>query len=298
MNPFDNLSSSPLQFSQSSHLGEVPRSGGEGPLFIITGATGSMGKVAVRKMAEEGYPVIMACRNLKKGETVRQEILSELPDATIELHELQLASRDSVRKFVESLGDRKIAGLFNNAGIMNRNYALAESGIENTMEVNYLANALLTILLTPLFENGARIVNMVSLTTKFAHLDINWPQWGREHFSQLGTYGSSKLAFLYFSIAYARRNPQLRVNVADPGIVDSSMIHMDRWFDPLADIFFRPFISSPEKGVRPALAALHTDDSLRYFVGKKSKSIPERFLNSQLVDKLWLQLHEMLGLGM
>ena len=251
-----------------------------------------MGRVAVKEMAREGYPVIMACRNLEKGELARQEILKELPEAIIELHELQLASRESVRSFVTSLGDRKIAGIFNNAGIMNRHYKLAESGLEHTMEVNYVAPALLTLLLTPLFEEGARIVNMVSLTTKFAHLDMNWMEWGEKEFSQLCTYGSSKLAFLYFSIAYAKHNPSLCVNVADPGIVDSGMIHMDRWFDPLADIFFRPFISTPEKGVRPALAALHTDKSLCYFVGKKSNAIPSRFINSPMVDSLWNQFKE------
>lgn len=266
--------------------------------IVVTGASGSMGRVAVKKMAEEGYPVVMACRNLEKGEAIRQEILQEVPGAVIEQIELQLASRESVRQFVNALGDRKIAGLFNNAGIKNSRYHVAESGIEHTMEVNYLAPALLTILLTPLFETEAKIVNMVSLTTKYAHIDINWPEWGSDRFSQLRTYGSTKLAFLYFSIAYARQNPSLFVNVADPGIVDSNMISMDKWYDPLADIFFRPFIKTPEQGVRPALSALHTEKQLCYFVGKKENPIPSRFLENKLVEQLWQQLHELLNLSL
>ena len=48
----------------------------------------------------------------------------------------------------------------------------------------------------------------------------------------------------------------VKVNLCDPGVVDTGIIAMDRWFDPLADIFFRPFIRSVANGARPALRAL------------------------------------------
>lgn len=264
--------------------------------IVITGATGSMGAVAVRQMASEGYPVVMACRNLKKGEALRERILSENPQAVLELVELNLGSQSSVRRFVAGLEGRRIAGLFNNAGVISRGYGKTEDGIEQTFAVNYLNPALLSRLLAPMMEEGGHIVNMVSLTTKLARLDMDWMKLDAKDFTQLGIYSKSKLAFLYFSIELARRNPQLHINVSDPGIVNSNMISMGRWFDPLADIFFRPFISSPEKGVRPALKALHCDDSLRYFVGRRSNRIPRRFLESKMPDSLWNQANELLGL--
>lgn len=264
--------------------------------IIITGATGSMGRVAVKSLAQDGYPIIMACRNLKRGEDVLGDILKTCPDAILELHKLDLMSQASVREFVNNLGDKKIEGLFNNAGVISRGYYVTEDGFEQTMAVNYLNPALLTRLLVPLFVNKARIVNMVSLTTKFAKLDLDWREWPGDDFSRLKIYSSSKLAFLYFSIAFAKRHPELIVNVSDPGVVDSNMITMGRWFDPLADILFRPFISSPEKGVKPALAAMCASDSLHYYVGKKSDDIPSHYISSPLVDSMWNQATEILGL--
>ena len=263
---------------------------------VVTGATGSMGAVAVRRMAAEGYPVVMACRNLEKGEQLRTRILTEQKDAVLELMELDLASRASVRSFVEALGGRPIAALFNNAGVLSRRYVKTEDGIEQTFAVNYLNTSLLTRLLVPFMVDGGNVVNMVSLTCKLSRLDMGWQELGEREFSQIGTYGKTKLALLYFSIELARRNPQLHVNVSDPGIVNSNMISMDRWFDPLADIFFRPFIKSPEKGAEPALRALHCNDSLRYFVGRRSGMIPARFLKSKMPDSLWNQANELLGM--
>jgi len=264
--------------------------------IIITGATGSMGRVAVKSLAQEGYPVIMACRNLKKGEDLLEEILKACPAAVLELHKLDLMAQASVYDFVNGLCNKKIEGLFNNAGVISRAYNVTEDGFEQTMAVNYLNPALLTRLLVPHFVSKARIVNMVSLTTKFATLDLDWRKLGSKDFSRLKIYSSSKLAFLYFSIAFAKRHPEFVVNVSDPGIVDSNMISMGRWYDPIADIVFRPLISSPDKGVKPALAALHASESLKYYVGKKSDDIPSHYVSSPLVDSLWDQATEFLGL--
>jgi len=261
---------------------------------VITGATGSMGRVAVKAMASQGYPVVMACRNSDKAHEVRRQVLNDCPDAVIEIHSLDLMSQASVRIFVDGLGGRTISALFNNAGVIARSYNLTEDGFEQSMAVNYLNPALLTLLLIPFLEKGGRVVNMVSLTTKMAKLDMDWMNRKPQSFSRLPFYSTSKLAFLYFSIALARKYPELVLNVSDPGIVDSNMISMGKWFDPLADLLFRPFINSPEKGVRPALAALQANSSLNYYVGRKASPIPERFTSSPMVDSLWNQLSEIL----
>lgn len=268
--------------------------------IIITGASGSVGEAASRIMAQEGWHVIMACRNMEKGKVVKERIEKELSNSpsfkggsgrVLELQEVEMSSPNSIHAFANRLEGRKIDALFNNAGIMCRHFSRTDEGIERTMAVNYLGTALLTDLILPLMPVGGNIVNMVSLTTRFARLDENWRQWDEHHFGQLSTYGSSKLAVLYHSIALARRHPELHINVSDPGIVNSNMISMDRWYDSLADIFFRPFIKTPEQGARSAINAIHSTESLRYYVGNKSKPIAPRYLNSPLVEQLWMQLN-------
>ena len=52
------------------------------------------------------------------------------------------------------------------------------------------------------------------------------------------------------------REKGITVNAADPGIVSTDIITMHQWFDPLTDIFFRPFIRTPRRGSLPAFRAL------------------------------------------
>jgi len=268
---------------------------------LVTGASGSMGAAAVKALAAEGKIVVMACRNLEKGEKVRQEVLSDVRKAQVALLRLDLSSRAGVDEFVLALeswmDEARIDGLsavFNNAGVINRDYGLTPDGMERTMAVNFFNPALLTLRLLPFLYKGSRIVNMVSLTTRFASVSADWQKWGQREYSQLGTYGRSKLAFLLFSVELARRYPEFRVNVSDPGVVNSNMISMGRWFDPIADLLFRPFISSPEKGVAPALRALKACDSLGYYVGKGVRGISWRDLNNPLAAVLFGQVEDYL----
>lgn len=246
-----------------------------------------MGAEAVRSLAKEGKTVIMACRNLRKGESVRQEILSECPGAQLRLEILDLSSLQSVRDFASRLieSGEKIHGLFNNAGVISRGYSVTGDGYENTLQVNCLAPALLTLLLLPCMAEGAHIVNMVSLTCRFGRVEKDIFEKKYDSFNRLAVYSDTKLAFLLFSIALSGHcRPDIRVNVADPGIVDSNMISMGKWFDPLADLLFRPFCSSPEKGVSPALKALHSGVSGHYFVGGKHSPIASGYSEHPLVE--------------
>ena len=81
-------------------------------LTIVTGATGGMGAAAVEALASQGRPVLMACRNAAKAETVRTAVLQRHPGATVEIGLVDLSSMASVRRFAESAPEG-IAGLFN-----------------------------------------------------------------------------------------------------------------------------------------------------------------------------------------
>lgn len=247
-----------------------------------------MGSEAVKALAKSGDRVIMACRNLRKGEDVRAGILMECPYANIDLRELDLSSFDSVRKFASGFEKGTVDALFNNAGIISREWKLSPDSIENTIATNYTGPYLLTRLMLPAMKKGAGIVNMVSLTCRFGRVGKDFFDGSEKiPFKRLKVYSDSKLALLLFSIELSRRNPDLRVNVADPGVVNSNMISMGKWFDSLADIFFRPFIKSPAKGVAPALRALESGGNLEYHVGEKVTPISARYLSHSLCSWLW-----------
>ena len=262
---------------------------------IVTGATGSMGAAAVEALAGQGIPVLMACRNLKKAEAVRADILRRVPGARLEIGHLDLASLASVRAFAESVAPGSVSALFNNAGAISKGFVTTEDGLENTFSVNYFGPWLLTQLLLPKLPQDAHIVNMVSLTCRFVSLDEAALRPTEKDFSQLGTYARAKRAFLSFSLELARRYPSLHVNLADPGVVASDMIDLGHWFDPLADALFKPLCKTPEAGVRPALRALSEKERTRYYVGRKCKPVPARFIDPALDTRIWEETRRVLG---
>jgi NAD(P)-dependent dehydrogenase (short-subunit alcohol dehydrogenase family) len=186
--------------------------------------------------------------------------------AKILVAQLDLADDDSVRAFVNTLKTKNIAvhALINNAGVMNRRFTTDARGRELTVLVNYYNTRLLTELVADAYPALERVVFTTSLTRRFfrrnASIDIT-----PDTFSQLGTYGRSKRAITEFAAQFAAAHPGMIVTCGDPGIVDTSMIHMERWYDGLADIFFRPLIRSPKHGAIPTLRAYSSSVTARIY---------------------------------
>lgn len=246
-----------------------------------------MGSAACKEMARRGYHVVMACRNAEKAASVRDRILESVPDARLDIEELHLDSFRSISDFIGRMQHwAPFDGLFNNAGVLPRRYSVTEEGYEQTVAINYLGPWLLSNKMIPLMGKGAGIVNMISISAKAASLDRHFFDNGEREFSQLGTYAGTKLALIFFSIALAQKKG-IRVNMADPGIVNTDMIRLDRWFDPLTDIFFRPFCNSPERGAKPAVNALCSSENMQIFSGNRHRNVPEELLGRR--DELeWL----------
>ncbi len=248
-----------------------------------------MGSAAAEALARQGIPVLMACRNMEKAAAVQAGILSRVPGADLEIRPLDLASMASVRAFSDGVEAGSASALFNNAGVISKGFRLTEDGFENTFAVNYFGPWLLTQLLLPKLPPDAHIVNMVSLTCRFVKLDEPTLQPTEKEFSQLGTYARAKRALLSFSLELARLYPDLHVNLADPGIVASNMIDLGHWYDPLADVLFKPLCKSPQAGVRPALRAIAEGERNRYYVGKKCRDIPARYIEPSLDERIWAE---------
>ncbi|MBP5547378.1 MAG: SDR family NAD(P)-dependent oxidoreductase [Bacteroidales bacterium] len=240
--------------------------------IIVTGCTGAVGSAAVRILHEKGHIVI--------GTTRREPRESE--------RSLDLGSIASIVAFVDKLKTDgiKVDCLLNNAGTMERHFELNDDGFERVIGTNYIGTYLLSRLMIKAMGTGLRIVNTVSLTCYTARFDKNFFNVDEHKYSQLGTYANSKYAVMLFSQELARRtcNP---VNMTDPGIVNSRMLHMDRWFDPIADLLFRPFCKSAESGAKPAVLAATTDCFMQLFRGSKHMEIPQRWNKPELAAWLY-----------
>ncbi|MEM9978255.1 MAG: SDR family NAD(P)-dependent oxidoreductase, partial [Cyanobacteria bacterium P01_D01_bin.2] len=65
---------------------------------VVTGASSGVGLYAAKALADRGWHVVMACRNLPKTEKVAKEV--GLAKDSYTIMKLDLASLDSVRSFV------------------------------------------------------------------------------------------------------------------------------------------------------------------------------------------------------
>lgn len=272
--------------TKSLSFGEV------GGAIIVTGASGSLGAEIVKSLLRKNFSVIMACRNLQKGEAVRTEILKEFSgkENFVSLEELDLASFASIYKFVENISNKniKLAGLMNNAGTLNRTFTLTPEGFENTIAVNYIGIFLLTKLLIPMLEEGAGITNVVSMTTNPKRIEKDMFDFSPEKFKQLRSYGQSKTALMLFTASLAENHEgKFYINAGDPGVVDTEILRLNRWFDSLADLLFRPLIKTPRKGAIPLVNAQLSKETGKLFLGNTHKNIPKEYAQHPLKEWLW-----------
>lgn len=203
-----------------------------------------------------GRRLILACRDMAKADTLCAELADTCPRADVRTAPLDLADEESVRglaAMVTRPGTPLL--MINNAGIMRRRYGADAMGRELTLAVNYFNTRLLTELL---LASGClrRVVFTTSLTRFFYRPEKKAAEVTADTFHQLRTYGLSKRLITDYAAAL-NASRLTEVACADPGIVDSGMISMQRWYDPLADIVFRPFIRTPRHGSDPAWRAMH-----------------------------------------
>lgn len=277
----------------------------EKKLAVITGADGGMGTEITRAVAQAGYRVVMACYHPEKGRSVCEQLKAETGNGQLEVIPLDLSSLAAVARFADQLLQRgeRIELLMNNAGTLETGLHLTEDGLERTVSVNYVGPYLLTRKLLPLLGEGSRVVNMVSCTYAIGRL--HFPDFflrGRKGgFWRIPIYSNSKLALTLFTLDLASRVKErgIVVNCADPGIVSTKIISMHMWFDPLTDIFFRPFIRTPRQGADTAIRLLLTPEGSQrtgtLHASGKPKPLAAKFTHHPQMAELWRRTEEIVA---
>ncbi len=256
-----------------------------------------MGTEITRAVALAGYDVLMLCHTLTKGEERRDMLAKDTGNSSIEVRQIELSSMASVYRVANSIlrDNRHIDLLMNNAGIMSKEgFVKTEDGLERTVAVNYMGHFLLTTKLLPLMGEGSRIVNMISCTYAIGKITPSFFTKGCEgKFARIPVYSNTKLALWLFTRRLAKHveGRCITVNAADPGIVSTKFIHLDLWFDPLTDIFFRPCIRTPKRGAATAISLLldkkWEGTSGWIFLTGKQKRLGEKYLNHPQMESLW-----------
>jgi NAD(P)-dependent dehydrogenase (short-subunit alcohol dehydrogenase family) len=180
-----------------------------GRTAVVTGANTGLGFHTAAALAAHGAHVVLAVRNLDKGQDAMQRIAAASPSAIITLQELDLCSLDSVRTAAATLRSRHghIDLLINNAGVMYTPKSMTRDGFELQFGTNHLGHFALTgLLLDQLLPvRGSRVVTVSSKGHRMrAAMHFDDLQWERSY-SRVGAYGQAKLANLLFTYELQRR---------------------------------------------------------------------------------------------
>ena len=91
----------------------------DGKTVIITGANGGIGLETAVDLTKRNARVILACRSVERGERAAVEVRKRSGNDNVVFVQLDLASLDSVRKFVAKIleEESRLDILINNAAI-------------------------------------------------------------------------------------------------------------------------------------------------------------------------------------
>ncbi|WP_273733229.1 SDR family NAD(P)-dependent oxidoreductase [Mycolicibacterium septicum] len=283
-----------------------------GRTAIVTGANTGLGLETAKALAAKGAHVVLAVRNLEKGEAAVEWISRSVPNADLELQRLDLGSLKSVREAADEIraGHDTIDLLINNAGVMTPPKETTEDGFELQFGTNHLGHFALTGLLLDrlLPVAGSRIVTVSSIGHRFSRgIRFDDLQWERSY-NRLQAYGQSKLANLLFTYELQRRliGQHTAALAAHPGGSDTELArHLPRAAQRAVPLL-RPFFQEAAMGALPTLRAATDPGALggQYYgpdgLGEqkghpKLVTSNERSYDIELQRRLWSVSEELTG---
>ncbi|KAK0150082.1 Retinol dehydrogenase 11 [Merluccius polli] len=132
----------------------------DGKTAIVTGANTGIGKETAKDLARRGKHtqlitmpgarVVLACRDMAKGEQAARDILKEVEEAKVVARQLDLSDTNSICQFAENIynswvtrftvnsPEKALHFLINNAGVAICPYSTTTDGYEMQFGVNHL----------------------------------------------------------------------------------------------------------------------------------------------------------------
>jgi NAD(P)-dependent dehydrogenase (short-subunit alcohol dehydrogenase family) len=229
----------------------------DGRTVVVTGANSGLGLAAARELARAGARVVLAVRDVARGEQAAAAI-----EGATEVRRLDLASLESVRTFAaEWTGDLDV--LVNNAGIMMVPAGRTADGFELQFGTNHLGHFALTNLLLPHVTD--RVVTVSSGMHRQGHIDLDDLNWERRPYNATKAYAQSKLANLLFAMELQRRladaGSRVRALSAHPGYAATNLQGRSgsRVMDGAMKVGNLLVAQSDSQGALPTLAAATRD---------------------------------------
>ena len=263
---------------------------------IITGANKGIGLAVAKDLISKNYQVILACRDTAKG-----KMAEEFLGSNAVFLELDLSKPSSINQFVNQINSdySEIDVLYNNAGLIYRDFELTEEGYESMIAVNYFGSFRLALmLLENLHRSSGRIVQVTSLSMYLARTFNLSSLHSKDSFSPSSRYNFTNLLRSMFAIELENKLKKTSISVATahPGITKS---RQSRPYEvkKIKKSFYTYFSTNINTGIAPIIRAIEDENITADLVyapkllgtyGKPSLMRHNKLVyNHELRDKLW-----------
>ncbi len=198
-------------------------------IIFMTGATSGFGKVAAWEMARKGATVITTYRNQEKADALLADYQQRYPEGagTIRFVKCDLNSLESVDDACREVKNKypRLDMILNNAGIMNMHYKESSDGIEQTLQINLLAPALIIHNLSGMLEDAAdpRIINTASGLHQGV-IQFQDPEFKKD-FKGMESYRQSKLGIILLGryMSTEKAHSKIKIFTQHPGIIRTEL---------------------------------------------------------------------------
>jgi NAD(P)-dependent dehydrogenase (short-subunit alcohol dehydrogenase family) len=276
----------------------------KGKLAIVTGPTSGIGREIATQLAAQGAEVVLACRDVAKGQATLEEIARRTGARAVSVMRVDVASQASIREFAKAFRNThsRLDVLVNNAGLNSRTRRQSADSIELTLATNVLGYHLLTHELLEILKASApaRIVNVAS--TYAGNLDIDDLQFTKRPYNPVMAYQQSKACNRLLTWALARRlaGSGVTANAMAPGLVQTGLYRETRVPVRLLLRIIGLFHGrSVEQGADTAvwLASSPDVEGVSGKLFELRKEIPCQFRNAELEEQLWAACDRLAGLA-
>ncbi len=237
--------------------------------YIITGPTSGIGRRTALDVAKHGT-VVLVGRDREKLDALQKEIQQKGGNAVSVVCDLSDVS--SVQRAVAEILrlNLPLAGLVNNAGIMQMRPTKNARGWDMSFATNHLGPFVLSEALMPHLPDGANVVFVVSAVedperkpavsagfrgARYISAEASargeWKPGGSTK-PGFDAYATSKQAILAAALAFARETPRLHIDAIEPGFnpttglgggdVSAFVRFVQRFVVPLLVPLLMPFI--------------------------------------------------------
>lgn len=224
-----------------------------GQRWLVTGASGGIGREIVAQAVSRGADVTAVARNGGKLQSLRETLVGS---GKVGIRPADLSLCREVRGLAEALagGGERFDVLVNNVGVLLNEHTLTDEGFETSFAVNLLNHFILTedLISRDLLARGSVVINMSSggmYTTELLPDQLNVTD-SRLH-EGVAAYARHKRAQVELTHAWNwGHGPDISFHVMHPGWVDTEGVKTSL---PGFRRLFRPVLRTAAQGADTAL---------------------------------------------